>query len=142
MDFTLRAARLNDIAAMHAIRLAVRENKLSARTGITAASYQPYVRNGTAWVAEHGATLLGFAAADAADASVWALFVAPDAEAMGIGRALHDAMLDWAASQNITHLSLATAAGTRAEGFYTRLGWRALGHDEQGQMRFDRVTRR
>ena len=138
MDCSIRSARPEDVEVMHNIRLAVRENPLNAASGITAESYARYVANRSAWVAERNNAILGFAAVDEATASVWALFVAQQAEGAGVGRRLHDAILAWARGREIAHLRLATAPNTRAEGFYAKLGWRLVGYDEHGQLRFDR----
>ena len=127
-----------DIQAMHAIRLAARENPLSETSGITTTSYRPFLDVGSAWVAEDDNAILGFAVADQATASVWALFVAPTAEEAGIGRALHNEILAWASDRGIVQLRLATATGTRAERFYISLGWKTVGHDEHGQVLFVR----
>jgi len=48
----IRTACAADIAAMHRIRIRVRENRLSDPARVTPASYLPYVAAGTAWVAE------------------------------------------------------------------------------------------
>lgn len=72
MRTTVRPARLEDIAAMHRLRLAVRENRLPAASGIDQKSYEPFVSNGAAWVALRGEQLLGFAVADRKTRSVWA----------------------------------------------------------------------
>ncbi len=128
---------------MHAIRLAVRENRLSNPARITGASYLPYVAAGTIWVAlDPAGNALGFAALDLAEASVWALFVDPAAEGAGVGRALHDFMLDRAAEQGIERLRLSTAAGTRAERFYLKAGWLKCGEVSAIEARFERPTAR
>jgi GNAT superfamily N-acetyltransferase len=49
---------------------------------------------GKGWVCEM-AQLVGFAIADLIDNNIWALFVHPDFEGKGIGKTLHDMMLDW-----------------------------------------------
>lgn len=122
--FRVRLAVLDDVAAMHRVRCAVRENRLSDRGLITESSYRRYVAAGSIWVAvDDAGVVFGFAAIDAETASVWALFVDPAAEGAGIGRALHAAMLDWARGQGIGALRLETAPGTRAERFYRRAGW-------------------
>lgn len=121
---------------MHAIRLKVRENRLSSPPRVTERDYYPYIAAGSAWVAERDGGVVGFAAAEAASGNVWALFVSPLAEGAGIGRLLHEALLGWAAVLNLDRLILTTAAGTRAEGFYKRLGWHSLGTDPDGSTRF------
>ena len=138
MSICVRYARVGDIARMHAIRMAVRENVLSGTIVIDEASYAAYVASGCAWVAERDGTIVGFAAIDAASATVWALFVAPAAEGQGVGRSLHAELLRWAADLGVAKLCLTTAAGTRAERFYAENGWNAVGHDEHGQICFER----
>ncbi len=65
---------------MHRIRLAVRENRLSDPDRISENDYLPFVNAGSAWVALTELGLVGFAALVAGEASVWALFVDPEAE--------------------------------------------------------------
>jgi len=61
------------------------------------------------------------------DHNIWALFVHPDYEKMGIGRKLHDMMLDWYFTQTKQTVWLGTAPSTRAENFYRTAGWAAVG---------------
>jgi len=123
MDFRIRPATAADVPAMHAVRRAVRENRLSDPGRVTEASYLPYVADGSAWVAETDAGVAGFAAVDLPAESVWALFVSPGAEGAGIGRALHGVVLDRARRAGLCRLRLGTEAGTRAERFYLEAGW-------------------
>lgn len=136
MNCYIRAATPEDIDAMHAIRLAVRENPFSKASGITTHTYEPYVSSASAWVAERNHAIVGFAAVDEANAEVWALFVAASDEMTGVGRALHDAILGWATGRGLVQLELATTPNTRAEGFYKKLGWRPVGYDVHGQILF------
>ena len=142
MSFRIEAATLAHIPAMHAVRLVVRENRLSDPARITEESYRRYVVAGSAWVAV-GAdrAVLGFAVVDRTHAGVWALFVHPDREGAGIGRALHDTLLDWAQRQGLATLWLTTAPGTRAEQFYLNAGWRKTGSSPAGEIRFERPLR-
>lgn len=141
MDFKVRAARAADIPPMHRIRNAVRENRLAAATRISQASYRPYVAAGSAWVAEVEHTVVGFAALDAPTARVWALFISPGAEGAGIGRALHQTMLDWAAANGLNRLSLSTESGSRAVRFYSRAGWTQRSVTADGEVRFEKMLR-
>ncbi|HEX9963886.1 MAG TPA: GNAT family N-acetyltransferase [Allosphingosinicella sp.] len=134
----IRAARAADIEAMHAVRLGVAENRLSDPERITPACYRPYVEQGAAWVAETERGLAGFAILDVAAASVWALFVAAEAEGMGIGRALHARLLEAALEQGLERLSLTTAPGTRAERFYREAGWTRAGETLRGELSFEK----
>ncbi len=141
MKPVIRAAGMEDIARMHRIRMAVRENRLSDPERITEDSYVPYVRDGSAWVAELDAKIAGFAALDVAGAGIWALFVDPAAQGCGIGKALHERMLQAAAALGLERLSLSTAPGTRAELFYAAAGWTSDGPTDSGEIRFVRELR-
>ena len=137
MDFEIRAAISSDVREMQRIRGSVRENRLSDPRRISDASYVPFIAAGSAWVAETGGRILGFAAIDPSDGSVWALFVDPAAEGAGIGRALHGRMVEWARVQGLPRLTLLTEGGTRAAQFYRRAGWRETGRAEDGQSIFE-----
>ena len=124
---------------MHVLRCAVRENRLSRPDRITPADYRAMLeRDGRGWVAEVDGRIVGFAVADLCRFNVWALFVDPDHERRGTGRALHDALMSWFFEQpGVERVWLTTAPGTRAESFYRRAGWRACGLDASGEMRFE-----
>ncbi|MGZ8285864.1 MAG: GNAT family N-acetyltransferase [Allosphingosinicella sp.] len=132
----IRAARASDIKAMHALRLSVGENRLSDPRQVAEADYLPYFAQGAAWVAETGRGLAGFAILDVAGGSVWALFVAPEAEGIGIGRALHARLIEGAIAHGPRRLSLGTAPGTRAERFYAEAGWVRAGMTASGELTF------
>ena len=110
------------------IRAAVRENRLVSRT-IGAEDYRPYVEDGRCWVCEDAGAVQAFAALDASAASVWALFVAPQAEGRGLGRRLLDRLLGEARARGLAALSLDTEAGTRAEAFYLARGFTIAARD-------------
>jgi GNAT superfamily N-acetyltransferase len=137
MRLTMRLARSSDIEAMHRLRLSVRENRLGSSSGIDHGSYVPFVDGAAAWVAHRRQQLAGFAAVDRDTQTVWALFVAPDAEGQGVGSALLREMLSWAAGAGLDRLRLSTAIGTRAEGFYRAAGWREAGFTPQGELRLE-----
>ncbi|HEY0132367.1 MAG TPA: GNAT family N-acetyltransferase [Allosphingosinicella sp.] len=132
----IRAARPADVEAMHALRSRVAENALSDPRHVTPESYFPYLAQGQAWVAETGRGLAGFAILDVAGASVWALFVAPEAEGKGVGRALHARLIEGAIGHGLTRLSLSTAPRTRAERFYSEAGWTRTGETRTGDLSF------
>lgn len=137
---TIRAARPADVAAMHAVRLAVRENRLSSPDRVTEADYRArLVRGDGAWVAERDGAVVGFAMVDPPSRSIWALFVSPEAERQGVGRALQTAMLD-AVFDEWPQVSLSTSPGTRAAAFYAASGWDAVGTLSNGESVF-RMTR-
>ena len=124
----IRPARDADIPRLMQIRAAVRENRL-VRLAIGADDYRPYVEDGRCWVCEEGGAVQGFAALDAEAASVWALFVAPQAEGRGLGQILLDRLLDEARARGLAALSLDTEAGTRAEAFYLARGFAIAARD-------------
>lgn len=125
---------------MHTARRSVRENQLGDPTGITEDSYRPFIEAGSIWVAlGTDGEVIGFSAVDQAAKSIWALFVDPDHEGTGIGRALHDIMLDWALQHGMQTLWLETAPGTRAERFYIRAGWRKKAASGTTETRFERI---
>lgn len=122
---------------MHQVRLAVTENRLSDPTRVTHASYVPAItESGCGWVAEVSGTIVGFAVG-ARSGNIWALFVHPDHEARGHGKALHSAMVSWLQAQGLRQLWLTTDPGTRAEAFYRALGWRSCGIVPGGELRLE-----
>ncbi|RYZ45282.1 MAG: N-acetyltransferase [Sphingobacteriales bacterium] len=135
---TIREAVAADIPAMHGIRTSVRENRLSDPGLITPADYREFMKTrGKGWVCTMGDTMAGFAIVDLAANNVWAMFVSPDSENRGVGKKLHDAMLHWYFSQTRTTLWLGTAPGTRAAGFYERMGWQPAGTHGSGEIKFE-----
>jgi GNAT superfamily N-acetyltransferase len=136
MDFATRVASAADVPAMHRLRTRVRENRLTSPHRVSELSYLPHVKTGSTWVAETPDGLIGFAAVDAAEQSVWALFVDPDAEGHGIGRALHQRILTWAQEHSVKQLTLSTDQGTRAAQFYLRAGWAETGTTFDGEALF------
>ena len=139
MDFTIRLAWADDIPTMHRLRLSVMENRLSDPARITEDSYRPYVEDGGAWVAEAASEIVGFAVVDEAEQSLWALFVRPDMERLGIGGALFGCAAAWASERGIRTLGLVTEAGTRAERFYEAAGLKRAGLSDTGEVRFQLV---
>jgi len=135
---SIRPARVEDIAALHRIRLAVRENALTDPGRVTEASYIPFLTGrGMGWVAEQGGAPLGFAILDLDEARLWALFVAPEAEGRGVGTSLLEAIRAFAATHRIARLRLGTAAGTRAARFYERCGWTLVGPAGNGDIELE-----
>jgi adenylate cyclase len=138
---TVRVAVRGDVPEIQRVRHAVRENRLTSRTIGDAEVVDAIERRGRGWVAEADGRIVGFAIGKADDGNVWALFVEPGWEHRGIGRRLHDAMVEWLWSGGLRLLWLTTEAGTRAEGFYRRAGWHAVRHEPGGEIRFERTAR-
>ena len=134
----IRVAGPDDFPAMHRIRMAVRENVLSDPARVQPSDYAAILdAGGRGWVAEADGRMVGFAVADLARANVWALFVDPGFEGRGVGRRLHDTMMDWFFDQGVDRVWLGTDPGTRAEGFYRSAGWRPAGEEPNGEVRFE-----
>lgn len=133
----IRVASEADIPEMHRIRVAVRENQLADAALVSPDDYRSMLNErGRGWVAEIGGRIVGFAIADLTRCNIWALFVHPDAEHGGVGRRLHDAMLEWLFTSGAAEAWLGTEPGTRAEHFYLAAGWRCCGCDSNGEARY------
>ena len=133
----IRIASEADIGEMHRIRMNVRENRLLDPTRVQPDHYRSLLReDGRGWVGELEGRIVGFAIADRTRASVWALFVDPPFEGQGIGRALHDQMLEWLFATGAERIQLGTEPDTRAERFYRAASWRYVDTD-QGEARFE-----
>jgi GNAT superfamily N-acetyltransferase len=132
LNLIFRQAQQADIAAMSTIRLAVTENRLSDPSRVTPAMYHDYLeRLGKTWVCEADGVIVGFAAADKEDGSIWALFVNADFESLGIGKRLLTLAVDYLFALGHEKVILATGADTRADTFYASHGW------ERGKMKND-----
>jgi GNAT superfamily N-acetyltransferase len=134
----IREAHIKDIPSLKVVRNAVLENTLSDPSLISDADYQAHILNkGKAWLCEIKDQVAGFVMVDLSRHNVWALFVHPEHEKKGIGLQLHDVMLDWYFLQTDTHLRLGTEVNTRAESFYRKAGWKAIGHESNGEILFE-----
>lgn len=123
-----REAVAADITGMHEVRVAVLENRLPDPALITPQDYEDFIiRRGKGWVCEMNGAIIGFAIVDMMAHNVWALFVQPGYEGKGIGRKLHDTMMDWYFEKTNQTIWLGTAPGTRAVQFYRRAGWKEAG---------------
>ena len=133
----VREARDADIDAMRRIRAAVRENVLANPESIGPDLYRVHLHERSrGWVCELESEIVGFAIGDFRDASIWALFVDVHAEGRGVGRKLHETMLDAMFAAGLSRIELGTDPGTRAEAFYRKAGWEAAGLDAEGELRF------
>jgi GNAT superfamily N-acetyltransferase len=140
MPPVFRVALPADIPRLKRIRHSVRENVLGPGR-VSDADYDWFVRHGPVWVCEDGAEILGFSAGDPRDGSVWALFVHPDREGSGIGRALLARACEGLAAAGHATATLTTGPDTRAAEFYRRQGWAEDGLDASQSLRFSRSLR-
>ena len=133
-----REARLADIAQLSRVRLSVTENVLPDPGRIIAADYALFLtERGKGWVCECNDVIVGFSVVDLRECNVWALFVQPEYEGMGIGKKLQQLLLDWYFSQTRENIWLGTAPASRAERFYRKSGWQETGRRPNGEIRFE-----
>ena len=133
-----REARITDIPQIQVVRNSVQENTLSDPALVTDKDCENYLlHRGKGWVCEIDGHVVGFAIADLVDHNVWALFVQPGFDRKGIGRKLHDDMLDWYFSQTDLTIWLGTSPNTRAEEFYRKAGWKEVGVHGNGEIKFE-----
>jgi GNAT superfamily N-acetyltransferase len=133
-----REAQLSDIPQIQIIRHSVKENVLSDAALVTDKDCEEFLAiRGKGWVCEVGGNIVGFSIADLQKNNVWALFVHPDFEAKGIGKRLHNELLDWYFNQTNENIWLSTAPNTRAEEFYRLNGWKEVGVHGKGEIKFE-----
>ncbi len=133
-----REATIEDIKQIQIVRNAVKENTLSNPALVTDADVQDYiVRRGKGWVCVIDNVVVGFSIVDLVEHNIWALFVHPDAEGKGIGKQLHDLMMDWYFKQTNETVWLSTTPGTRAETFYKMQGLKEVGLYGIGEIKFE-----
>jgi GNAT superfamily N-acetyltransferase len=118
--------------------MSVQENILSDPSKVTGSDYLSMIgERGRGWVCEINGHIIGFSIIDLQEKNVWALFILPQYEGRGIGKTLHNMMMQWASGQNIDRVWLSTGPSTRAEGFYRKMGWEEVGMMENGEIKFE-----
>ena len=126
-----------DMPGIARVRFSVIENVFTpeqlAQRGITnetiAASFLADCKG---WVALRGDEIVGFAIADRASASIFALFVLPALEGQGIGSRLLELAVAWLRENGVACVSLTTGPETRPLGFYEKRGWKRTDMDDTG----------
>ena len=133
-----REAQPADIPQIQIVRNLVKENTLSDPALVPDADVLDYIiRRGKGWVCEINESIVGFSIVSVTDKNVWALFVQPGYDKQGIGKILHDEMMDWYFGQTPETIWLGTAPGTRAERFYRKAGWKVMGMHGKGEIKFE-----
>lgn len=137
-----REAISDDIKQIQVVRNTVTENALSNPDVVTDQDCLEFItKRGKGWVCELENTIIGFAIADLQENNIWALFVHPKYDKQGIGRRLHNIMLDWYFEQTSENVWLGTAPNTRAEFFYRKSGWTDIGTHGTNEIKF-KMTRK
>ena len=135
---TYREAEIKDIPQIQIVRHAVKENRLSDPSLVPDKDVEDYIMNrGKGWVCEIEDKIAGFSIVDLVDNNVWALFVHPDFEAQGIGKKLHQIMMDWYFVQTKEKIWLGTEPKSRAETFYRMQGWIEVGMHGKKEIKFE-----
>lgn len=124
----IRTAKIEDIQQIQLVRNSVKENTLSDPNLVTDQDCEDFItQRGKGWVCEIEGKIVGFAIVDLLENNIWALFLDPEFENRGIGRKLHDKMLNWYFEQTNEKVWLGTSPKTRAEKFYRESGWKEIG---------------
>lgn len=144
MQTLIRTATQDDVDTLFAIRTSVVQNHLSveqmADLGITPQVLADSIRAAPCvWIAEVDGQPAGFSMVDLAGGEVFAMFVLPTHENLGLGRQLL-AEAEAALFEHHERLFLITDGrdGIRANGFYQRLGWAVVGQVEGGDVRYEK----
>ncbi|TAJ94794.1 MAG: GNAT family N-acetyltransferase [Reyranella sp.] len=133
----IRKATSTDRPRISEVRLAVRENQLSAASVSKVETTADWIfENATFWVWEEAGAVQGFSVADPRDGTIFGLFIHPDYEGRGLGRALLPLACEDLRAAGFAEAILTTGAGTRAERFYRLNGWEETGRQEDGQIIF------
>jgi GNAT superfamily N-acetyltransferase len=139
----IREAQLEDIETLFNIRTSVIENHQSREELLTLGVTPETVANMLqthcrAWIAEIDEQPIAFSMANAAEKTIFAMFVLPSFEGRGAGRALMQQAEQWLWSQDVEEIGLLTGndPNLRAYGFYLHLGWTPADIQSRGQIKF------
>ena len=123
-----RQAIPEDIPQIQIVRNSVKENQLSNPNLIPDDLVEEFItKRGKGFVCEIDKKIVGFSIVDFVENNVWALFLLPEFEGKGIGKKLHQLMLDEYFSKTKETIWLSTEANSRAEIFYKKQGWKNAG---------------
>ncbi|MDJ1185276.1 GNAT family N-acetyltransferase [Roseofilum casamattae] len=135
----IRIASTKDVETLFAIRTSVIENYQSraelAELGITVDSVTEILKtDGRAWIAEIEGKAVAFAIASSTEHTIFGMFVHPQFENRGLGRALMQRAEEWLWEQGCAEIWLLTGNNPmlRAYGFYLHLGWTPVEVETEG----------
>jgi GNAT superfamily N-acetyltransferase len=138
LDSNIREATLLDFPKLMEIRMSVKENTLSDPELIPEDDYAKFCFiQGKGWVYEVDSVIVGFAIVDLLGNNIWALFMDPQFEKKGIGKKLHDTMINWYFEQTKTTVWLGTEPHSRAADFYRKSGWTEVGLNGKNEIKFE-----
>ncbi len=140
-NYIIREANIKDIKEIQLVRNSVKENILSNPNLVTDEDCEEFLtRRGKGWVCEVDGKIQGFAIADLKESNIWALFLHPDYEKMGIGTELQNQMLEWYFQQGKEKVWLGTEPKSRAESFYCKSGWKEVGRHGKNEVKFEMTS--
>lgn len=129
----VRRASAEEVETLFDIRTSVRENHQSreelATLGVTPAAIARMLNgNDAAFVADVEGAAAAFAMVKNDEANIFAVFVRPQHEGKGLGRAVLTAAEDWLWRGGAQEIWLTTGAEPhiRAHGFYAHCGWQRV----------------
>lgn len=141
--FLIRVAGEADVEALFDVRTSVVQNFQSreelAGIGVTPHTVTRMLRTTSrAWIAEEDGRAVAFSMADADEGTVFAMFVRPEYEGRGLGRALMRHAERWLFDCGWSEIWLLTGSdpALRAVGFYLHLGWVPAGREADGQTKY------
>ena len=138
LDSNIREATLLDFSKLMEIRMSVKENTLSDPALIPNDDYVKFCfTQGKGWVYEVDSVIVGFAIVDLLGNNIWALFMDPRFEKKGIGKKLHDTIINWYFEQTKTAVWLGTEANSRAEQVDRKSGWQEIGLHGKNEIKFE-----
>ena len=123
----------------------MRENRLGldqlAERGVTPGAMAEMLDgDARTWVVEEDGRIVAFSTGDARTGTVFALFVRPESEGKGHGRALLRATEAWlfAAGWETIWLQTGEDPHNRAHAFYSAAGWELAGPADHGDVRYEK----
>ena len=144
MQVLIRTATPDDVDTLCAIRTSVVQNHLSleqmAGLGITPQVLSDTLRAAPCgWIAEVDGQAAGFSMVDLDEGEVFAMFVLPSHEKLGLGRQLM-AVAEAALFERHDTAYLVTDGRDeiRANGFYQRLGWSVVVPVDGDDVRYEK----
>lgn len=131
----LRPAAETDFPRLFEIWSSVDEHRFLDDWGRFVETATAMLAGSRVWVWSDGREVHGFAAADPSSGEIAAVYVHPDAQGRGIGRALLRKCCDALLRRGHRHAWLVTSPGTRAERIYRDAGWQEAGVEPSGAVR-------
>ncbi|HFL1539376.1 TPA: GNAT family N-acetyltransferase [Enterobacter asburiae] len=136
MSFTLEPLTVKHLPFFYDIRFSVNENMLLPQhiQYLHRKQLVDDIEQGGGWIAVSDTKYIGAGfGVCIPEPLVGGLFVKPEYQRAGVGRAILTKIEEWAVLKNKRSLSLTTDAGSSAEFFYVRNGYSKTGLDEYGQ---------